>query len=162
MVRLILLNPTMETKCCEKCGWREPYLGDFCRDKNCPHCHSVSKEELASGAFSHRESIAPSTGWEAEFDEFYTLPENMVPGPQRERAIKSFITHLLQEEREKGWDDAYEQGIEDAEKRVAEAERTRIAAAVMGLKVGEPTNQRGKTTNAALNTVLEIVRGEKK
>ena len=33
--------------------------------------------------------------WEERFDEFYTLPQNMVPGPQREKAIKSFIANQI-------------------------------------------------------------------
>lgn len=34
------------------------------------------------------------TSWQERFDEFYTLPSNMIPGPQREKAIKAFITEV--------------------------------------------------------------------
>lgn len=34
------------------------------------------------------------TSWQKRFDEFYTLPSNMIPGPQREKAIKAFITEV--------------------------------------------------------------------
>jgi len=40
--------------------------------------------------------------WEKTFDEFYTLPENMIPGPQRERAIKAFIASVEQEAEKRG------------------------------------------------------------
>lgn len=45
--------------------------------------------------------MTQENNWEKEFDEFYTLPENMIPGPQRENAIKKFISSLLQSEKEK-------------------------------------------------------------
>lgn len=34
---------------------------------------------------------------EKKFDEFYTLPPMMIPGPQREKAIKDFIKSTLHE-----------------------------------------------------------------
>lgn len=34
------------------------------------------------------------TSWQERFDEFYTLPSNMIPGPQREKAIKAFIIEV--------------------------------------------------------------------
>lgn len=37
--------------------------------------------------------------WENEFDQFYALPENMIAGLQREKAIKAFIKNLLSTQR---------------------------------------------------------------
>jgi hypothetical protein len=81
----------MQEKCCEKCDLKKlsktSTIPEYCMDIDCS-CHKPQEKSVGED-------------WEAEFDEFYTLPENMIPGPQREKAIKSFIRNLQKETEER-------------------------------------------------------------
>ncbi len=83
-------------KYCKRC-WSKVnggYIGHTDELKcSCP-CHQEDRaltDAAGIGITDVGEPKETIEDWEKEFDEFYTLPENMIPGPQREKAIKSFI-----------------------------------------------------------------------
>ena len=130
----------MQEKCCEKCRTKN-IINEYRGICNCD-CHKVQEESVVED-------------WEAEFDEFYTLPENMIPGPQREKAIKSFIRNLQKET-----DDKWKKKIENLVERI---ERVKVktteyeSEAKMSLQV--PT---GKILpNGGLEMVTTVEQGKK-
>lgn len=116
-------KPKEVSQCCEAESSLRDYRGSywsghkFCSDcgelfkpkkeENCKGCKlfgTTGVHSFTCGVIEENVEVLvqseSTTKWEKEFDEFYTLPENMTPGPQREKAIKNFIRNQISKARQ--------------------------------------------------------------